>query len=152
MCVWLLLAGSLLGSSAPASPEPLAFDEFFESSARELRPSARLLSLDGRRVRLRGFMAQMEEPPKGGFYLCHAPVFAAEGGGGTGDLPPDAVLVVVKSARGKELAHIPRPLEVTGVLQISPQTDEEGRVSRIRILLDEPRHAAKVARPPSGQP
>jgi hypothetical protein len=72
-------------------------------------------------------------------------VLASEGGGGTGDLPPDAVWVVVRSARGKQLAHIRRPLEVTGVLELGSQVDEAGRVSMIRILLDGPSSVIKSA-------
>lgn len=125
----LLLAGA---------PEPLSFREFFDPKARRLAPSARLLGLAGKRVRIAGFMAEMEEPPKGGFYLCPSPVFAAEGGGGTADLPPSAVFVVVSSASGKQLETLRRPLEVTGTLEIGPQVDAEGRVTRIRILLDRP--------------
>ncbi len=88
-------------------------------------------------------MAQMESPPKGGFYLCPSPVLVTEAGGGTADLPPDAVLVVVRSAKGKELAHIQRVLEVTGVLELGPQVDEDGRVSKIRIVLEGPAAARR---------
>ena len=62
----VLLVGLLLLSDAAPSPapEPLSFHEFFESSASALRPSARLLALVGKRVRLVGYMARMESPPK----------------------------------------------------------------------------------------
>jgi hypothetical protein len=119
-------------------PEEIAFAEFFDPapSRRGLKPSARLLGVAGKRVRIVGFMAQMEKPPKGGFILCSRPVFATEAGGGTADLPPDAVLVVVQSAAGKELEKVPGPLEVTGLLELGVREDEDGRVSRIRIILD----------------
>jgi hypothetical protein len=121
-------------------PETIAFPEFFDPgpSRRGLKPSARLLGLEGKRVRMVGFMAQMEVPPKGGFFLCAAPVFAGEGGGGTADLPPDAVFVIVQSASGKELELVRGPLEVTGVLELGSRVDEDGRVSRIRIILEKP--------------
>jgi hypothetical protein len=136
----VLLVGLLLLADAATPPpaEPLRFQEFFESSPSALRPSARLHALVGRRVRLVGYMARMESPPKGGFFLCASPVLATEAGGGTADLPPDAVLVVVRSAAGRELAHIPRPLEVTGVLELGPAVDADGRLSRIRVVLDGP--------------
>jgi hypothetical protein len=132
------------------TPEPLSFREFFEPGARSLKPSARLLALEGKRVRLVGYMARMEMPPQGGFYLCSSPVLATEGGGGTADLPPDAVLVLVRSAAGKELGHIPRPLEVTGTLELGPSEDQEGRVSMIRILLEGP--PVPVPSPPPSSP
>jgi hypothetical protein len=145
----VLLAALLLASDAatPPAPELLSFQEFFEPSPSALRPSARLLKLVGRRVRLVGYMARMESPPRGGFFLCASPVLATEAGGGTADLPPDAVLVVVRSAAGKELAHIPRPLEVTGVLELSPRVDDDGRVSRIRVVLDGPAPGSKTEAP-----
>src|SRR5262249_42903204 len=123
---------------APPAPEPLSFREFFEPSPRALRPSARLASLDGTRVRLVGFMAEMELPPKGGFFLCSTPVVATEAGGGTADLPPDAVFVVVRSAAGKELALVRGPLEVVGVLELGGRADDDGYVSTIRVVLDGP--------------
>ena len=134
----IVVALVVLGARAPESlpPAPLEFREFFEPSAHALVPSARLRSLVGRRVRLVGHMARMEAPPRGGFFLCASPVLATEAGGGTADLPPDAVLVLVRSAKDKEIAHIAQPLEVTGRLELGPQVDEEGRVSRIRIVLD----------------
>jgi hypothetical protein len=134
-----------------AGAEPLSFREFFDPKARTLAPSARLLGLAGKRVRIAGFMAEMEEPPKGGFYLCPSPAFAAEGGGGTADLPPGAVFVVVSSAAGKQLETIRRPLEVTGLLEIGPQSDAEGRVTRLRILLDRPEAGASPSFPTRSQ-
>jgi hypothetical protein len=138
---WSLVAALLLSGlpePSPAPPEPLSFAEFFDPSAQSLVPSARLRGLEGKRVRLTGFMAEMELPPKGGFYLCASPVFAGEGGGGTADLPPAAVLVVVRSAEGKTLAPLRRALEVTGRVELGPRADDLGRVSNIRILLDGP--------------
>lgn len=146
---WLLSSLLLTSEALPASPEPLSFKEFFEPSARALQPTARLLGLRGKRVRLVGYMAQMDMPPKGGFYLCGSPVLATEAGGGTADLPPDAVLVVVRSAQGKALAHIPRPLEVTGVLELGFQAAEDGRASMIRVVLDPPAAGAPPSPPPS---
>jgi len=131
------------GGGREAPPVPLAFPEFFDPSPQGLEPSVRLRGLAGKRVRLIGYMARMELPPKGGFYLCPSPVLVTEAGGGTADLPPDAVLVVARSAKGKELAHIQRVLEVTGVLELGPQVDEDGRVSRIRIVLEGPANARR---------
>jgi hypothetical protein len=141
----LVTALILAGASARPSPEALSFRDFFESGLGPLRLSERMRRLDGKRVRMVGFMAEMESPPTGGFYLCQAPVAAGEGGGGTADLPPSAVLVVVRSAGGKVLGHRRQPLEVTGVLQLGAQVDREGRVSRIRILLDGPMPETQAA-------
>ena len=132
-------------NEAQKTATPLAFREFFAALdlADELKPSAKLLGLNHRRVRLVGFMAQMEEPPVGAFYLCAQPVYCDEEGGGTADLPPARVRVVVRSAAQKEIAFTPRPLAVTGVLEINEAQ------STIDLILDGPlpSDAPKPAKP-----
>jgi len=127
-----------VGRQAVEPATPLAFSEFFEPAPGELKASAKLLGLDGRRVRLVGFMAQMEEPPDGAFYLCPRPVFCDESGGGTAALPPEAVRVVVRSAQGKKISFIPHALEVTGLLEVGHHAAEDGQVAPVRLILDRP--------------
>jgi hypothetical protein len=91
-------------------------------------------------------MAQLEDPPRGAFYLASHPVRCDEGGAGTGDLPPDAVRVVVRSAATEEIPFYPGLLEVTGVLVIGAETDDGGRPSFFRLILDRPGDLA----PPAG--
>ena len=117
--------------------EPLAFGELFESSPRELKPTAKLLGLDGKRVKMVGYMAQLEEPLSGAFYLAPRPTVCGEGGAGTGDLPPEVVRVEVRSRRGKPVPFIPGLLEVTGVLEVGNRAEEDGSVSAIRLVLDQ---------------
>jgi hypothetical protein len=132
----LLIVLLLLGPQQPATD--LAFREFFEPTPKELRPSARLASLEGRRVRLVGFMVRSEEPPKGGFFLCPFPLVATEAGGGTADLPPETVYVVVPSAAGRAVPHVARPVVVEGVLELGSRAGEDGQVSSIRVVLERP--------------
>jgi hypothetical protein len=122
-------------SNSPAA-EPLSFKEFFVASPRELKPSEKLLSLNGKRVHMVGYMARMERPIHGAFYLVPHPVTCDEEGGGTSDLPVENVLVLVRSAKGREIAFIPRPLEVTGILEVGNREESDGRVSAIRLTLD----------------
>lgn len=124
-------------AKADAVTERLSFKEIFEASPRELKPSQKLLSLNGKRVTMVGYMAQMEMPPEGAFYLASQPVACGEGGGGTADLPPDAVLVIVRSAKGRKLEHIARRIEVTGILEVGNRASEDGQVSAIRMILDQ---------------
>ena len=123
-------------STRPDSAVPLSFKEFFEASPRELVASGKLLSLNGKRVRITGYMARMERQVLGAFYLVPHPVICDEEGAGTSDLPVENVLVLVRSAKGKEIAFIPRPLEVTGILEVGNRAEEDGRVSAIRLTLD----------------
>jgi hypothetical protein len=131
-----LLAAALAHVAATATP--LDFHEFFEPSHARLEPTAKLLGLNGKRVRLSGFMVKMELPSKGAFYLAATPIFCDEAGGGTADLPPETVRVTVRSAGGAEVPFMPGPLEVSGVLEVGNQTDEDGRVSAVRLTLDRP--------------
>lgn len=132
-----------------AEPAALAFHDLFRPSVSRLEPSKKLVALDGKRVRLNGFMAHMEDGPSGAFYLASRPVDCDEGGAGTGDLPPDAVLVVVPWSAGGELPFLPGPLEVVGVLQIGPATRPDGMPARIRIVLDPPAVKSDAVTPKS---
>jgi hypothetical protein len=114
----------------------LQLTQLFESGS-PLAPTALARSLDGKRVRLVGFMADLELPPKGALYLTPRPVKCDEAGGGTADLPPETVLVLVASAPARELAHVPGPLEATGTFEVGNRTDEAGRSANFRLRLDE---------------
>jgi hypothetical protein len=135
----------------PASPlarvaaSTLAFGEMYAATPSGLVPTEKLRGLDGRRVRMVGFMAFQEDAPDGAFYLCPHPVYNDEGGNGDADIPPTAVLVVVRSAAGRQLELIPRPLEVTGTLEVGRATDVRGRVSFVRLVLDRPEDLTDAA-------
>lgn len=131
------------GGNSNDEATSIEFREFFESNAIELKPSAKLLSLNGRRARLVGFIAQMERPPLGAFYLCPRPVYADESGGGTADLPVGSVRVIVRSAKGKKIPFIARQVEVIGILEVGAKTEDDGTVSSVRLILDAPQEPPK---------
>ena len=153
-----LISSSVQAQQAAKKPEPqptkhtesaspvveLSFKDFFDTGA-ELKPSSKLLSLTGKRVRLIGFMSQMEEPPVGAFYLCPRPVLADESGSGTADLPPESVLVIVPSSHGRKISFMPGRLETVGILDVGRREETDGRVSFIRLLLDKPEPNQNVA-------
>jgi hypothetical protein len=126
---------------------PLAFAELLDPGP-ALRPSAKALALDGKRVRIVGFMADMEEPMAGAFYLVPRPIKLDESGAGTGDLPLESLLVEVVQAEGRVLPHADGALEGTGVLEVGNRADDHGRSSNFRLRLDPDQrlaHAAKAA-------
>lgn len=127
------------GLSGPAAAPPLDlhFEDFFERgpSKSTLAPSAALLAARGKRVRLVGFMAQMDLPPPQGFYLTRRPLVCDEAGGGTADLPPDAVRVLVIPAPAVAIPFVPGPIEVVGRLDVGRLEESNGTVSQIRLLL-----------------
>lgn len=113
-----------------AKPVDLPMGAMLKESGRGLESTDSLRKLDGHRVRLKGFMAQMEEPPKGGFWLVPRPVFQDESGGGTGDLPPNSVFVIVRSSPSKSISYLPGGITVTGTLKLSNKSP------RISLVLD----------------
>lgn len=116
------------------------------SGTATLTPSARLRALDGSRVRMRGFMATMDDPPRRSFVFTPRPVHCDEAGGGTADLPPSAIRVVVPSASGHRVPHVPGLVEVVGRLSLGRQVDEQGRTHFLQITLD-PQPATGPTRP-----
>lgn len=117
----------------PAAPL-LEFSEFFQPGA-ELKPSGKLQSLNGQRVHIVGYMAQMEIPPPGGFFLTPRPVRCDEAGGGTADLPLESVLVLSASA-ARAVPFLAGPLDVSGVLEVGNLAGADGRISAFRLRLD----------------
>lgn len=143
-----LLLGALL-LSVPPAPTPLAFSQFFQASRLELKASPTLLGLNGRRVRMTGWIARLEAPPRGAFFLCPRPTFCDEEGAGTADLPPQTVRVIVRGLKGDVMPWTPRPVVVTGVLQVGPRAEADGSVSAIRLILDRAAPLRAVKRPAS---
>ncbi len=125
----------------PAGELPtLRFGELVEAGPTGLGPSPRARALAGARIRLVGYMVHSgeEQPEIGAFWLAPRPMRSDESGAGTGDLPPEAVRVVVRDRAAGPSEHIEGPIAVTGVLEVGNQADEEGRVSAFRLLLDAP--------------
>jgi hypothetical protein len=107
-------------------------------SSRPLGPSPRARALAGRRVRLVGFMVDMEDPPRGGFFLAARPIRCDEEGAGTGDLPPDAVRVVLRDPPAEPFPFHPGWIEALGELEVGADVDDEGRVSFFRVVVARP--------------
>lgn len=104
----------------------------------ELKPSSLASSLSGARVRLSGFVAEMELPPRGALYLVPQPMHCDEAGGGTADLPPEAVLVTLPPTLKQPSEHVAGLVEAVGVLEVGNRTDEQGRSANFRLRLEAP--------------
>lgn len=101
----------------------------------ELQPSARAAALSGARVRLVGFVAELELPAEDALYLVPQPLHGDEAGGGTADLPPEAVLVALPGHMKQRREHLPYAVEAVGVLEVGNHSDAQGRVSNFRLRL-----------------
>ena len=143
-CISLTALVALLPLAPPAqaaAPVPLAFTEFFVPPPAPLQLTSKIEALNGKRVKLQGYMVKMENPMAGAFYLTQHPTFCDEEGAGTADLPPACVLVIVRGAKNRTLGFVGRPLIVTGVLQVGAQTVADDQISHFRLILDGPEPA-----------
>ena len=123
-------SGSTVATQKLPPATPIEFSELLRVEGRGLAPTEKLKALDGERVKIDGFMAQMENPVPGGFWLCPVAVFQDESGAGTGDLPPHSIFVKVRSAQEKPVEYLKGLLTVTGVLELHDEAP------RITLLLD----------------
>lgn len=126
-----------LRSRADASLPLLQVRELLEPGA-ELRPTAKATALAGRRVRLVGFIADMELAPEGALYLVPQPVRCDEAGGGTADLPPETVLVTLSFLARQKLPHAPGLVEVIGTFEVGNRPGPQGHASNFRLLMEPP--------------
>ena len=137
---------SLFYSRAEAAPAwlswfgeqatPLEFQEMYSNaSALGLELSPKLKSLDGKKVRMSGFMAPPLKPTLNFFVLTKVPMSICPFCSTDADWPDDIVLV--KLAQPVTALPFDRPIVVTGRLELGQQTDSEtGFVSLVRIAAD----------------
>ncbi len=136
--------------SVASAPE-LRFRDIFQFPAgpRGLEPSAKVLALNGQRVRITGYMVAQQEPPMGRFFLTPRPLHMSEDADGDADdLPPNTVVVLMPAAEQQlALPHTPGLLQLTGTLLYGRHQLGDGRVVWLRLQLD-PR-ASDAPRPPA---
>jgi hypothetical protein len=123
----------------PAGVTNIKFGEFFRMPVgpRGLEPTEKLLALNGRRVRLVGYVVREEEPVPGRFLLSPLPVsLGDEDESLADDLPPTAVFVHLQGVKDRRVPYIDGLIKLTGVLELGPQEEGGGRISSLRLLLD----------------
>lgn len=126
--------------SRPMQPSiDLKFFEFFKMpiGPRGLQPTEKLVGLDGKRVRILGYMAKQERPAAGMFLLTPLPIsMADEDEGLADDLPPSTVFVHFES-KDRSLSYIPGVITLIGMLSVGAKSEADGRVSSVRLMLDD---------------
>jgi hypothetical protein len=142
------------GLPAPApGVTDLRFGEWFQLPVGRggLEPSERLRALDGKRVRVLGYVVGEEQPTPGLFMLTARPVTLSEvADGPADDLPPATLFVhLVPIDADKVIAHQPGLLVVSGVLEIGNRDERNGRTSFARLRLDQPLPRAEPAGVPA---
>ena len=123
----------------PAGVTELKFSEFFVSPIgdRGLTFTEKLRSLDGRRVRVLGYMAQQEQPVPGMFLFSAMPVrLNEEHYGLADDLPAATMFVFMPTQRDQVVRHAPGLMLLTGTLSIGNHEEADGRISAVRLKLE----------------
>jgi len=151
------LAAALLALAGPAraaeAPQPLAFADFFVQplGPRGLQPTPRLLAAVGQPVQITGFIVKREQPQPGRFLLTPRPLSMAEHADGEADdLPAQTITVLLPaSQRERIVLATPGPVTLTGRLAWGPAEDASGRVSWLRLQLDDTALAATPAPAPA---
>ena len=117
----------------------LAFAEFFEPIGdRGLEYSAKLRALEGKRVRLVGYMIREPERAPGIFRLTPLPLaVGAKGSCAADHAPPSAVHVFVSGVASRLVPYRPGRLVFLGRLEIGPRVEADGRNSVVRLILDD---------------
>jgi hypothetical protein len=125
----------------PAGVTELKFRDMFKMPVgpKGLEPSAKLLALDGKRVRIVGFMVQQSPLPKGGFLLSSVPVMVGdEDESLADDLPPTTLRIDLDKSRDLSVPILPGLLQLTGTLHVGMRAEPaSGRSTPAQLVLDE---------------
>lgn len=135
----LRLTGAGKLPATPAGVTEIAFTEFFKTPigplGMEFTDKAR--QLDGKQVRLLGFMVHQDLAMHGVMMLAPFALTTDEAEyGPCDDLPAAIVFVTVPKFRDSAVPFTPGPLVLTGRLELGPRTESDGRVSHLRLVLD----------------
>ena len=125
----------------PTGVTELKFNEFFVNpiGPRGLELTEKLRGLDGKKVRILGYMAHRETQPPGVFLLTPVPVEVHDHDNALAeDFPANVVQVLVPTLREQPVPHTPGLMLLTGTLSIGNQAEPDGRVSFVRLELDPP--------------
>ena len=104
---------------------------------RGLELNDKFLSLNGKRVRILGYMAKAESPTAGMFVLAPLPVeLGDEDESLSDDLPANSVFVHTNPKKFV-VPHITGLISLIGTLSIGSQLEADGHVSTTRLILDQ---------------
>lgn len=125
----------------PPGVTELKFDEFFAHPVgpKGLTLTEKLRRLDGKRVRMIGYMVEQDKGVPGVFLFSALPIQLHDHDAALADdLPAAVVHVSVPTCRDQRIPHARGRMLLTGVLSIGPRDEPDGRVSNVRLALDPP--------------
>ncbi|MDB6079696.1 MAG: hypothetical protein JWO82_3443 [Akkermansiaceae bacterium] len=121
----------------PAGVEELNFKDFYKMPVGPLglEPTAKLQTLNGKRVRIVGFMAEIKLDDKRQMIFSSVPLKPQPEEYGVADeIPATHILVTVPGNPEEEIRFTPGPMLLTGVLSVGTVG---GETSFVRMQLDE---------------
>ena len=132
----------------PKDVTELKFGDFFVRpvGTHGLELTDKLRQLDGRRVRILGYMVHQEEPPPGRLLLAPVPAQIHEHDNGLADdLPASTLFVSVPTSPAATVPHVPGLMLLTGTLNVGGRTEPDGRISLVRLALDPPDKSVRAS-------
>jgi hypothetical protein len=136
---------------APAGVTDLKFSEMFRMPVgpKGLEPTEKLLSLEGKRIRMVGYMVKQEREFTDYLILTPTPVeMGDEDESLSDDLPVTSLFVhLAPGTAAKALPNVQGLMQLTGTLRLGAHEEPDGHVSSIRLELDAPssRQLAKLS-------
>lgn len=134
----------------PAGVAELKFSEFFVSPVGPLGLTLtdKLAGLEGKRVRMLGYMVRQEHGLPGQFLFAAIPVQLHDHDSALADdLPAAVVHVSVPTCRDTEVPFAPGLMLLTGTLNVGAREEADGRMSLVRLALDPPPTGSKAELP-----
>ena len=141
VCALSIQAAEMQLPPLSADVTELKFNEFFVNPVgpRGLELTAKLRDLEGKRVRILGYMAHREAQPPGVFLLTPFPVQVHDHDNGLAeDFPASVVQVSVPTLRDQPVPFAPGLMLLTGTLSLGNRAEPDGRISLVRMELDPP--------------
>jgi hypothetical protein len=146
------------GNTAKIPPAPegvtdVKFGEFFKPiGSRGLEHSDKLRALDGKRVRILGYMVKQSRPMPWTFLLSPVPVTLHETEYGFAeDMPATALHVFTPRNATPIVPFTPGLMLLTGTLSVGNREEPDGRVSTVRLTLDPPTTEQRAAMMPTAR-
>lgn len=141
MCALSVQAAPSTLPPLPRGVLELKFGEFFVTPVGPtgLTFTDKLVHLDGKRVRMTGYMVEQEKSAPGVFLFSPLPIHLHDHDSALADdLPAAVVHVTVPTCRNRQVPYAPGLILLTGTLSVGPRDETDGRVSLVRLALDPP--------------
>ena len=122
----------------PPGVADLKFGEIFKPvGSRGLEYTEKCKSLDGKKVRILGYMVRQSQPLPATLLLSPIPLQLHEDEYGFAeDLPATIVHVFLSQDTSENVLYTPGMLLLTGTLTIGTREEPDGRISSVRLALD----------------